>query len=243
MLTKQEIEKLIEGIRAGVINVKSLPETLYLEIFEQLEKNLMIGLDMETVREISPRKMLTTYGQLSNNLRNFAAHKTYQVINSIIRQTSIPEMQDKYKLYMKTWQKTENDLVVKQSMTVNDWYVYDSQKDIMPYLKYVTAEDERVRDEHVALNGIIKKVDDPFWNEFMPANGYKCRCTVEQHDVAKVSVLTPQEMSTHRKGVDLKFRNNPAKTGYVFKEEGKDKHPYFKVPKEAKKGISGLVKK
>ena len=240
-MTKKEIQDIIEGIRAGKIKLENLPRAVYLEIYDQLEANLVRGMKIPPMIDRTPKKLLDTYFLLSDNLKSFAAHKTYQLINSMKLQASTQEMGQKWDLYMKTWQKTENDLVVKQSMTVNDWYIYESQKDVMPYLRYVTALDERVRHEHAALHGIIKKVESPFWNEFMPANGYNCRCTVEQLDIATESTISSNELSTHRKNIDLKFRNNPAKSGFIFKEEGKDKHSYFKVPKEAKKAIDNLV--
>lgn len=174
MLTNKEINEIIEGIRAGVIKLDNLPRDIYLDVFEQLEKQLIRGLQIPTIKEVAPREVLGSFLQLSGNLRRFAAHKTYQLINSMIKQSNIIDMKKKYKLYNKTWQRVENDLVVKQAMTANDWYTYDSQKDVMPYLRYVTALDERVRHSHAELHGIIKKVDSPFWDEFMPANGYNC---------------------------------------------------------------------
>jgi SPP1 gp7 family putative phage head morphogenesis protein len=241
MLTKKEINSIIEAIRSGLINLDLLPREIYLDIFEQLEKSLARGMNLPTIRETAPRRMLNTYLQLSGNLRRFAAAKTYQMINSISKQKSVLEMKNKFNLYAKTWQQVENDLVLKQSMTVNDWYLYDDQKDVMPYLRYVTAQDERVRHAHAALHGTIKKVESSFWDEFMPPLGYLCRCTVEQLDIAKESVITPQELSVHRKEIDLQFRNNPAKSGFIFKESGKDKHSYFKIPEEYKKTVYDLI--
>jgi SPP1 gp7 family putative phage head morphogenesis protein len=42
--------------------------------------------------------------------------------------------------------------------------------------KYVTVGDDRVREEHQALEGTILPKDDPFWNRFYPPNGWNCRC-------------------------------------------------------------------
>lgn len=241
MLTKEEIKALIEGVRAGIIRLDSLPRNLYNILFEEYEKSLMRGLNMPEIRKIAPEETLNSYLRMSNNLRNFSAAKTYQMVHSMIKQKAVEDMLSSFKKYYKTWGRVENDLIVKQSMTTRDWFVYDSQKDVMPYLRYVTAQDERVRHAHAALHGIIRKVDDSFWDEFLPANGYNCRCTVEQLDYAKTSTLTSQELSTHRKEIDLKFRNNPAKSGYIFKETGKDKHPYFNIPEQYKKHVEGLV--
>ena len=53
--------------------------------------------------------------------------------------------------------------------------------------KYVTAGDSRVREEHANLDGVTLPKDHPFWNTFMPPNGFNCRCQAiplyDQHPV------------------------------------------------------------
>lgn len=51
--------------------------------------------------------------------------------------------------------------------------------DIMPYWRYVTVGDGRVREEHARIHGKILRHDDPFWDKYFPLNGYNCRCRVE----------------------------------------------------------------
>jgi hypothetical protein len=41
---------------------------------------------------------------------------------------------------------------------------------------YDAINDSRVRPAHLAMDGIIRPVDDPFWNTHAPLNGYRCRC-------------------------------------------------------------------
>jgi uncharacterized protein with gpF-like domain len=36
------------------------------------------------------------------------------------------------------------------------------------------------REEHVAIDGLILRADDPAWDSIMPPNGYGCSCTVRQ---------------------------------------------------------------
>jgi hypothetical protein len=43
---------------------------------------------------------------------------------------------------------------------------------------YHAVKDDRTRDEHYKLNGVIKHIDDPFWTVYYPLNGYNCRCSV-----------------------------------------------------------------
>lgn len=47
-------------------------------------------------------------------------------------------------------------------------------------LQYRTAGDERVRSGHAALDNVTLPPSDPFWRDYLPPNGWNCRCTVEQ---------------------------------------------------------------
>ena len=241
-LTKTEIQTLIDGILSGLFTIEQLPQNLFVQIFKDLEKALVRGMNIPRIQKTAPKEQLTAFLQISRNLRRFSASKTYQVIKNVGLMATPEEMAEKFKLYMKTYQGVEHDLVLKQGQTVQDWFVFDDQKDVFPFLRYVTANDERVRHEHAELNGIIKPVGDSFWDEFLPLNGYRCRCTVEQLEQAVSSKILPNEMKMHRDGVSMQFRNNPAKTGFVFKETGKDKHPYFKIPEKDQKNVNKLIR-
>ena len=65
--------------------------------------------------------------------------------------------------------------------------------DTSPYIwgfEYVTAHDRRVRPEHRLLEGVRLPKEDPFWQRFLPPNGWNCRCTVleiwNDEDTAKI---------------------------------------------------------
>jgi hypothetical protein len=45
-----------------------------------------------------------------------------------------------------------------------------------PYWQYIAVNDKRTRPAHRALNGLIFRADDPFWDTWFPPNGYRCRC-------------------------------------------------------------------
>jgi len=49
----------------------------------------------------------------------------------------------------------------------------------LPWWRYRTMEDERVRPNHAALDGFIARATDPVWGGIYPPNGYNCRCEVE----------------------------------------------------------------
>lgn len=58
------------------------------------------------------------------------------------------------------------------------WIQQQRNKANRPYLMYSAIDDSRVRPSHLALNRIIRHIDDPFWLLFYPPWDYMCRCTV-----------------------------------------------------------------
>jgi SPP1 gp7 family putative phage head morphogenesis protein len=56
-----------------------------------------------------------------------------------------------------------------------------------PFLQYVAVLDSRTRPSHAELNGRVFPIDDPFWNDFYPPNGWGCRC--------RVRALSPERLA------------------------------------------------
>ena len=105
------------------------------------------------------------------------------------------------------------------------WMDIESNKELLPMLEYVTVGDGRVRPEHAMLDRIKRPVDDKFWNNYFPPNGWNCRCTTLQSDDTDKTSL---KGFTQPKTVPPEFMMNAGKDKIVFS----DKHPYFKVAKQ-----------
>lgn len=93
------------------------------------------------------------------------------------------------------------------------WERLQETKHLFPNLKYRTVGDDRVRDAHARLDGIVKPIDDAFWDTWYPPSDWRCRCDV----VATAEPVTQEDIS------DLPppaFKNHVGKSGEVFAKNG-----------------------
>lgn len=76
--------------------------------------------------------------------------------------------------------RTIFDTNMRTSYAAGRWEQVQRTKTKRPWLRYLTVGDARVRDQHAQWHNVIKPVDDPFWDDHYPPNGWKCRCTTQQ---------------------------------------------------------------
>lgn len=86
----------------------------------------------------------------------------------------------------------------------------DNEDDRVWGYEYVTAGDERVRESHVALDGIRYPKNHEFWKRYAPPNGWNCRCSLRP--VFGRSKIVPYRGIPE---VDPTFQFNP---GRIFTE-------------------------
>lgn len=78
------------------------------------------------------------------------------------------------------------DTNLRLSRAAGQWSRYQKTLRTFPYLRGVTARDERVRrppksdSDHNAFDGIILPADHAFWTRWFPPLGFRCRCSVIQ---------------------------------------------------------------
>jgi SPP1 gp7 family putative phage head morphogenesis protein len=56
------------------------------------------------------------------------------------------------------------------------WIRFQTFKKTRPYLMYDAVNDSRTRPSHAAHDGVIRNVDDPFWQGHYPPIAINCRC-------------------------------------------------------------------
>ena len=139
------------------------------------------------------------------------------------------DVQKLNKDYNHTYLRTEYNQAVQAAQMASKWADFERDKDFIN-LQYRTANDERVRASHRILHGVTLPVDDKFWQQYTPPNGWGCRCTVVA--VPKDDADYPVK-DVHGSTIDGKevfptpayeiFKTNTAKDRKVFP----DKHPYL----------------
>lgn len=118
--------------------------------------------------------------------------------------------------------RAEYDLARANIRSANTWNDLQAHKDANTFIRYGTAEDERVRLVHDLLNGVIKHIDDPFWDVWWPPNGWGCRCNVRPTSSDAGSTQVPPDLVPPK----TMFATNVGKLGVVFPQN----HPYYKAP-------------
>lgn len=175
-----------------------------------------------------------------------AVHEVRQVANLLVDEHGKPKSYSKFQQevlkidekYNKNYLRTEYNFALSSAQNAEKWAEIQADGDRYD-LQYRTAKDEKVRAEHWALDGITLPVTDDFWNEYMPPNGYNCRCKVQQVRKGKYpnsdsskSIKAGQSATSQPK--QQIFRFNPGKEQQLLPP----KHPYYKLgDKEMEKNV------
>lgn len=185
---------------------------------------------------------------LTENVYQFAAAKNYHELRDL---TDAVHDDDKVRTfeeyekevggivgkYNRDWLRTEYNQAIAASQSAARWYDFKRHENDMPYLQYQCVMDGNTRPEHAALDGIIKRIDDPFWDKYMPPNGWGCRCEAIQLPGSHYQE-TPNDQ-IHPSGVPDMFQTNFGKKGLIFPPA----HAYYRgIPKDVWDGLKRDVK-
>jgi SPP1 gp7 family putative phage head morphogenesis protein len=192
--------------------------------------------DIPDVMRTALQEDARLFGGLKTHAQLFEASKLLLDDNGNLKPfTQLSHEYDKLNVtYNKNYLEAEYEFAVSSSEMAAKWSEFGESTRYE--LQYRTAGDNRVREEHAALNTITLPKEDPFWMHYMPPNGWNCRCTVvevlkdkyESSDSEKA--IKSGEAATSQIGKDGKnrleiFRFNPGAEKVVFPPA----HPYTKV--------------
>lgn len=169
--------------------------------------------------------------RLVRDVWNFSAAKNYHTLRDLTlalvdengKTRTFEQFEEAAKkisaTYNVTWLRTEYNMAVGSATMAARWTDFTKTAEIMPYLQYQTVGDDRVRNEHALLNGVIRKISDEFWSTHYPPNGWGCRC-----DVIQLATGTASETEKiPNVPISPMFKTNLANSGLIFPPG----HPYY----------------
>lgn len=210
------------------------------ELFEYLSNDLLNAIHKAFKRPVNNADFAYTEQDdalttaMEQNLFHFSAAKTLaevQKLNQLYRKAKTFEefSREAAKVctkFNKVWQKTEYDTANLTAESAANYQRLIKKANRFPYWQYVTAGDDRVREEHRKLNGVILEVKDPRWDKIYPPNGWKCRCRVKPllRNEANESIVQASQQTVDEffgsvewsNSVASHFDHNPGKRQHVF---------------------------
>lgn len=72
------------------------------------------------------------------------------------------------------------DANLRSARAAGQWERGQRTKAVLPFYLYQLGPSEKHRPEHVAKEGVVRPVDDPFWTAWFPPNGWGCKCWLRQ---------------------------------------------------------------
>jgi len=119
--------------------------------------------------------------------------------------------------------KTIYQTNMHQAKAVGSWKKMQETKEALPYLKYSATLDSRLRPSHKKMHGIVLPIDDPFWEQFYPPNGFGCRCQAYAITETKAKKLGITPKNEKIGFADNGWNNNPALSNDSFETLVKEK--------------------
>lgn len=211
----------------------SSDDTLLRQTAEYLLNGIQKGFNGDILSFNFNSPDFSTLVKLTENIYHFSAAKNYHELKDLtlaITDGSNIRTFENFKQkaeqiigkYNDNWLRTEYNQAIASAQSAARWNSFQKDKDLMPYLQYQAVMDSNTREEHALLNGVVKRIDDKFWDTYMPPNGWGCRCEVIQLPFSSYTE-TPDNAITHP-NVPPMFQINFGKQQLVFPVS----HPYYR---------------
>lgn len=258
-LWRSKLTQVLDKLQSGAIKPEDLDRDLFDLTLNDLHKGFSEGFPLPPLGgELKGGVDLPDYNfveQVNKNLYRFAGAKSYQQLSDmsnmlmgedgkVVDFKTFRDNIESYRAqalgideqYNENWLYTEYNNAVNSGLAAKRWKEFEETVDLFPNLEYRTAGDSQVRPAHQQLNGIIKPINDPFWDTYYPPNDWGCRCRCRPTDAAPTSAPLGGSGGGLRGAgggslpdIPELFDNNVGKTGLIYNES----HPYF-----TSKGIS-----
>jgi uncharacterized protein with gpF-like domain len=97
-----------------------------------------------------------------------------EVVDEDTGETKVVDLSQPYRL------KTIYDTNMRQAYSAGQWQRIRRTKRALPYLLYEVGPSVHHRPEHLAWNGTLLPVDDPWWDTHPTPGGWGCKCHKRQ---------------------------------------------------------------
>lgn len=192
-----------------------IADTLYSAVEEGFGEKL-INLDYDTPD-------FNLEASLKSDVWQFSGAKNYQEMKAMTEALTGPDGKIvSYSEFKKAvgqiiddhvgWLQTEYRTAVASSQMAAKWVGITKDKKTLPLLQFDAVMDNHTTELCKGLNGVIKPIDDPFWDVYYPPNHFNCRSDVRQ---LASGTITPEDKIDYPDIPDM-FRTNVAKQGLVF---------------------------
>ncbi|WP_312049216.1 phage head morphogenesis protein [Acinetobacter courvalinii] len=182
--------------------------------YAQLKKIVLpdefYSLDLRTRQYASTVSFLTSLEQINTVMqainKSIADGSTFEDFKDLVADKGI----DLPESYLDNVFRTN----IQSAYAHGRWQQQQRNKAARPYLMYSAIDDSRVRPSHLAMNRIVRHIDDPFWLTWYPPNGFRCRCTVialTEKQALKYGITSDEDLPDV--AVDLGWSTNPASFG------------------------------
>lgn len=176
------------------------------ETFQQniskLREGLMEGLTADALEYGTRDNIAATMMEININRFGFDKNiaQIYELNQALQESKSYSEFKKQAAQILGTYNQanlqTEYNFAIATAQNASAWNRQKSQQNDFPYLKYMTAGDDRVRPAHAALNGKLFKIADTSWRGIYPPNGWNCRCEmiqVNSNEITTGDIYTGEE--------------------------------------------------
>jgi SPP1 gp7 family putative phage head morphogenesis protein len=235
------IDSIIERIRNGSLKPGDVDQALYELTGDRLFTAVEKGYGTPLLEAVGADA--TMLKALQQNVYRFSGFKSYQFVleaNALLKdaegnlktfdafRSDILALNREYNI---NHLRTEYNHAKAVSRMASKWQKFEEDQGTLPLLMFDAVNDKRTRPAHAKLDGIIKPVNDPFWNKWLPPLDYNCRCTVRQLAEGEITAITPDGEPKPGFGV------NWGKDRVVFPPS----HPQFDVlPEDQQKADEGF---
>lgn len=121
--------------------------------------------------------------------------------------------------YNDQWLRTEYNTAVLRARSAVQYRDALRTKALYPSLEYLESDSVEKREEHLALVGTIRPIEDPWWDTHTPPLAWNCKCRIRPTD--KPVTPIPEETAKDKPAPGLS--GNPGRSGSVFDLKS---HPY-----------------